>query len=65
MAEEKYEPQIDSGFYRISFYGYSATFEDCMTAALEWLKMHPEYSVEDILVGSDEGTWLSLYCKMR
>ena len=59
------EADILDGYIQVQFYAYSATFQDAMTAALSWMLQHPEYDVEDVVVGSDEGTWVTLYCRKK
>ena len=59
------EADILDGYCQVKFYDYSATFQSAMADALEWMKEHPEYDVEDVIVASDEGTWVTLYCRKK
>lgn len=65
MQDGEGVPDILEGYYQVKFYGYSLTFQEAMAAALNWMGEHPEYDVEDVVIGSDEGTWVSLYCRKQ
>ena len=59
------EADILGGYYQVRFYSYSYTLKEAMTTALSWMLQHPEYDIEDVIVGSDEGTWVTLYCRRK
>jgi len=56
---------ILEGYYQVKLYDYSASYDDVLWAGYLWIKAHPEYEVEDIIIGSDEGTWITLYCRKK
>ncbi len=56
------EPYIEEGYRLITWYSYGAELTELLAAALKWISSHPEYRIEDIITGQDEGTWVKIYC---
>jgi hypothetical protein len=59
------EPEIENGYSSIIFYSYSDEISEVMEESLKWIKLHPEFDLEDIVAGSDEGTYVRLYGKFQ
>ncbi len=63
MTDKNYEPDVTEGIISVRFYDYSADLPFMLKYALDWLDKNKEYSLEDLVAGEDEGTYVTLYCK--
>ena len=65
MNEKTVEPEITEGIKKATWYEYGASNIELLQAALQWVKDHPDVEIMDIMFGSDEGTWLTIYFQDR
>jgi len=65
MPNSEYEPNIEEGLIRVSFYSYSADQLDILKYAIQWLEENKGYDLQDLVTAVDEGSLVTLYCKKR